>query len=442
MKTTIRIFVTVISFLCLAGAGPKAEAVVPPPDGGYPGGNTAEGQNALFSLTTGGFNTALGFLSLRSDTIGSYNTALGAGALAVNNGDENTATGLGALLSNTTGGNNTANGAFAMFSNTIGVGNMATGSFALFSNTTGHLNTAAGAGALQNNTTGSGNTANGFEALLNNTTASDNTATGTGALQFNITGFDNTANGSEALFNNTSGGHNTAIGFATLHNNDVSDDNTAIGDRALVANTGRRNTALGSSAGLSLTTGDNNIDIGYNVQGLAGEANTIRIGNTDITTAIIRGISGQTIANGTTVFVAPNGQLGTVTSSKRFKEQIKPMNEASQALFSLKPVTFRYKKEIDPASMSQFGLLAEDVEKVNPDLVARDENGKTYSVRYEQVNAMLLNEFLKEHRKVAKLEAALEAVNARLKQQDAKIQRVSDQVDVRAEAARVAVSNR
>jgi len=165
---------------------------------------------------------------------------------------------------------------------------------------------------------------------------------------------------------------------------------------------------LGIFAGHDLTTGDNNIDIGNNVGGVAGESNTIRIGNTDITDTFIRGISGATVASGVAVLVAVNGHLGTVTSSKRFKEDIKLMDKASEALFSLKPVTFRYKKELDPAGTQQFGLVAEDVEKVNPDLVVRDERGKVNTVRYDQVNAMLLNEFLKEHRTVQELESTVQ----------------------------------
>jgi hypothetical protein len=175
---------------------------------------------------------------------------------------------------------------------------------------------------------------------------------------------------------------------------------------------------------------------------VAGEANTIRIGNTDITDTFIRGISGATASGGAAVFVNGNGKLGTMTSSARFKDEIKPMERASEALFALKPVTFRYKKGIDPQNILQFGLVAEDVEAVNPDLVVRDKDGKVNTVRYEAVNAMLLNEFLKEHRKVQKLEAALEAVNARLEEQDAKIQKVSAQIEVSKPAPRAVVENR
>ncbi len=401
MKTIIPFFVALLAFTCLTPVIPKVQAVSPAPDGGYPGGNTAEGQAALLSLTTGGFNTAVGFFSLRSDTTGQFNTALGAGTLLANTADYNTATGAGALLSNSTGSQNTANGTLALFSNTTGGSNTAFGVTALFNNTIGNQNTAFGNSALTNNTSGGGNTAIGLAALSINSTGTANTATGAGALGANTGGNNNTAIGSGALFSNTSGSLNVA---------------------------------LGGAAGGNLTTGDNNIDIGYNVLGVAGESNTIRIGNTDITTTIIRGISGQTIASGATVLVAANGQLGTMTSSKRFKDEIKAMDKASEALFSLKPVTFHYKKEIDPAGTQQFGLVAEDVEKVNTDLVVRDENGKVNSVRYDQVNAMLLNEFLKEHRKIEKLEATVADLATELRQ-------VRAQVQIDHSAARVVVSN-
>jgi hypothetical protein len=320
---------------------PHMQAVTPPPDGGYPGGNTAEGTKALLSQTTGGYNAAIGWLSLESLTTGTFNTGVGAGTLALNNGDQNTATGAGALLFHTTGNGNTANGAFALFSDTGGQANTATGALALFNNTIGTFNTATGASALSGNTTGGDNTASGAQALL-----------------FNSSGHDNTANGANALVNNT---------------------------------TGSDNVALGTLAGTQQTTGSNNVYIGFNLQGTAGESNACYIGS----------IFGQTASNGgAAVYVDASNKLGTLTSSKRFKEEIKPMDKASDALFALKPVTFRYKKEIDPAGTSQLGLVAEDVEKVNPDLVVRDKEGKPYSVRYEQVNAMLLNEFLKEHRRV------------------------------------------
>jgi len=440
-----------IGFVFLARL-PMAQAVNPAPDGGYAGGNTAEGEDALLGLTTGLYNTAVGFVSLETNAEGNLNTAIGAGTLLANTATENTAIGAGALLSNTTGADNTANGAFALFSNTegndntasgtsalqsntIGFGNTANGASALFSNTQGGQNTANGEGALLLNTTGNGNTANGALALSSNTIGNNNTANGTSALFSNTTGEGNTAIGSGALQANSTGGFNTADGVNALLFNTQGESNVADGSSALLRNTtgtgntgvgnaalanittGNANTALGDVAGFNLTTGDNNIDIGFNVQGVAGESNTIRIGDTDITDTFIRGISGTTVASGAAVLVAANGHLGTVTSSARFKDDIKPMDQASQMLFSLKPVTFHYKKDIDPAGTQQFGLVAEDVEKVNPDLVVRTENGVVNSVRYEQVNAMLLNEFLKEHKKVEAQQAIILELKSTVVQQ-------------------------
>ena len=322
-----------------------------------------------------------------------------------------------------------------------GTYNTALGWASLGFNVTGNFNTGVGAATLLNNT-GDNNTATGVGALLSNTTGSYNTANGVFALFGNTQGHDNAATGDYALYNNSSGSNNTASGRVALYANTIGDGNAAYGDEALDENTtGSNNTAIGNLAGKDLTTGDNNIDIGYNVLGIAGESNTIRIGNTDINTTIIRGISGQTIPSGATVIVASNGQLGTMTSSKRFKQDIKPMDKASEALYSLKPVSFRYKKEFDPAGASQLGLVAEEVEKVNPDLIIRDKEGKPYSVRYEQVNAMLLNEFLKEHRKVESLEAALDTVKKRLNEQEARIQKVSAKVEVSEPAAKTALNS-
>jgi hypothetical protein len=379
MKLEASLIPITLAFLCIAFL-PETKAVSPPPDGGYPGGNTAEGQSALLSLTSGGFNTAIGFLSVRSDATGSFNTAVGAGTLLANTADRNTATGAGALLSDTTGFSNTANGAFALFSNTAGSNNTAIGHDALINNTFSNANTAIGGEALVNNTSGSQNTATGQQALSNNTTGSDNIA-------------------------------------------------------------------LGFHAGGNVTTATNVICIGANLAG----------NNVD-DSCFIGNIFGATSSGGTAVFVNSNGRLGTLTSSRRFKEEITPIGKASEALLALRPVTFRYKKEIDPAGTWQFGLVAEDVEKVNPDLVVRDKEGKPYSVRYDQVNAMVLNEFLKEHKTVQELKSALrkqesiiaqlqcdgtnreatignlekaiEVLVARLNEQDSKIQKVSDQLEM------------
>jgi len=402
--------------LACFGLAPVARAVVPAPDGGYNNRNTAEGTFALFSLTTGFSNTALGFGALYTNTTGSHNTA----------------TGSQALLNNTSGVYDTAAGKVALFSNTTGSYNTATGAFALNLNQTGNNNTATGVNALEKNTTGGANTANGVSALLSNQTGGFNTANGANALQQNTTGGANAANGSFALFSNTSGGSNTADGFDALFNN----------------TTGSNNIALGLGAGGNLTTGSNNIDIG--ALGVAGEANTIRIGKQGTHTAtFIAGISGKTASGGVAVYVNANGKLGTTVSSARFKEQIKPMDKASEAIHALKPVTFRYKQELDPEGILQFGLVAEEVEKVNPALVARDADGKVYTVRYDAVNAMLLNEFLKEHRKneeqeatIAQLKSGIETLAATVKEQASQIQKMSAQLEVNKSAPRVAENNR
>ena len=297
---------TIIVVMCFA-ALPLAHAVVPAPDGAYPGGNTAEGNNALFSRTTGIWNTAIGFEALKSDT------------------------------------------------------------------------------------TGSANTATGLQALLRN-----------------LGGSENSAIGVQALSNNISGSRNIAVGW---------------------------------QSGINVTTGSNNIEIGN--PGMAADDRTIRIGRPHVhEEAFIGGVHGVILPNNGTlqpVFVNNAGQLGTVLSpsSARFKDDIKPMADVSAAILALKPVTFRYKKEIDSLGAAQFGLVAEEVVKVNPDLVTRDEKGQLYSVRYEAVNAMLLNEFLKEHRKVEELQAnaaeqarEIKTLSAAVKEQAAQIQKVSAQFEI------------
>jgi hypothetical protein len=225
---------------------------------------------------------------------------------------------------------------------------------------------------------------------------SGNTFLGDDALANNVGALD-TAVGASALANNTTGSNNAAIGFQALNSNTTGNSNTAVGFRSLFTTTGSFNIAVGNGAGGDLTTGNNNIDIGN--PGRPGESGNIRIGTRQTKTFIV-GISGATVPGGVGVIVDTNGQLGTVVSSERFKEAVKPIDKASEVIFSLQPVTFHYKRELDPTGIPQFGLVAEDVEKVNPYLVARDEQGKSYTVRYEAVNAMLLNEFLKEHQKV------------------------------------------
>jgi Chaperone of endosialidase len=410
---------TTLFFIALAcfAVSPGSRAISPPPDGGYPIRNTAEGTDALLNLTSGVANTAIGFNALLRDTSGNRNTATGAFALS----------------NNTTGFENTATGVKALGSNTFGAGNTATGVEALFRNTTGSDNTANGLQALFHNTIGVNNTATGVQALLSNTLGSDNTANGSGALQSNTTGNNNTADGAAALSNNTTGFANTATGDFALFSNTFGADNTAIGVGALLNNTrGISNIALGGGAGANLFEGDNNIDIGN--EGIAVESNTIRIGTQGTQTrTFVAGIRGSPIT-GTSVVVNTNGRLGTVGSSQRFKDDIKPMDKLSEAILALKPVTFRYKKEIDPEGVPQFGLVAEDGEKVNRDLVMRDADGKVYTVRYEAVNAMLLNEFLKEHQTVQELKKQVAALTAGL-------QKVSVQLELNKPAPQTALNN-
>ena len=355
---TFRIMLLALGSLALSSV---AQAVSPPPVGGYPNGNTAEGQNALFSLTTGGYNTAVGFFSLRSNDTASFNTAVGAGALLANvgdptssgEGDQNTATGAGALLSNT-GASNTANGAFALLYNTTGDNNTAVGSHALMNNSTGNQNVAVGAGALSNLT-------------------------------------------------------------------------------------GNNNIAIGYLAGSIPSIGDNNIYIGNGGVSLMGfEGNTIRIGAGQQAT-YVAGISGTNVM-GAPVVVAGDGRLGVTVSSKRFKDNIRPMDSASDAILKLKPVTFRYKG--DAKETPQFGLIAEEVAKVNPALALIDKEGKPYTVRYDAVNAVLLNEFLKEHRKVQELENGMTVLIAQVKEQAAEIQKVRAQVEMTKPATKVVANER
>jgi hypothetical protein len=359
----------------------KTLAVTPAPDGGYPGANTAEGQNALLSRTSGVYNAAIGWLSLEGLTTGIANTGVGAGALALNNGDRNTATGAGALLFNSTGADNTAYGAFAL---------------------------------LSNDSSGNG-------------TANSNTAVGDGTLQ-----------------NNIDGGSNTAVGFGALQNS-----------------TGDYNTALGAGAGIALSIGSNNILIGD--AGFSSSFDVISIGaippsGIPYSRTYIGGIY-NSAEQDRPVYVDSHGHLGSPGSSRRYKEEIKPMDKASEALFALKPVTFRYKQQIDPSHRLSFGLVAEDVAKVSADLISRDKEGKPQTVRYEAVNAMLLNEFLKEHRTVQDQGAAItrqrkefgatlaeqqkniEALIATVKEQAAQLHKVSARIELINSAPQTALND-
>jgi Chaperone of endosialidase len=363
---------------------PGAQAVSPPPDGCYPNYTTAEGCNALSLLTTGAGNTGLGWYALFSAGTSNFNTGVGGGALALNGGDSNTAVGAAALLLNTTGINNTAIGTDALVFNDTGNGNTALGAFALFNNIDGISNVAIGRDAMGDNTGGDENTAVGVAALPH------------------VTGSFNTAIGGIAGFGLTSGQFNTIIG-------DI--------------------------AGGLITTASNVICIGH---GGKNVSNSCLIGH-------IRGVTTD-LNDAVAVVIDSAGQLGTMSSSVRFKKDVKPMDNASEDVLALKPVTFHYKA--DRVNRPEYGLIAEEVAKVNPNLVVHNEDGKIYTVRYEAVNAMLLNEFLKEHQKVQTLEATvaqqqkgMEALTAQLKEQAAQIQKVSAQVQMAKPATKVAVGN-
>ena len=401
--------------------------------------NTFLGDDPLVSNTTGVANTAIGSAALQSNTTGSFNTAVGSGALYDNQtGLSNTAIGFQTLVYNT-GSDNTATGSHALWRNTTGNNNNAYGETALMSNTTGPFNNAFGNGALASNTTGDRNTAIGEGAMTTSTTGYQNTAVGVSALRNNSTGFYNVAIGQDACNLNGSGSGNTGVGWQALLSNRAN-NSTAVGMDALEHSTGSNNVGLGVNAGANLTTGNFNIDIG--APGVAGESRRIRIGTAGTQNAtFIVGIRGATVPSGVGVIVGPNHQLGTVQSSKRFKEAIKPMDKASEAILALKPVTFRYKKELDPDKIPQFGLIAEEVEKVNPDLVARDEEGKIMSVRYEAVNAMLLNEFLKEHQRVQELEANAARQQKQIDALTAGLQKVSAQLEMSKAAPQSVVNN-
>jgi trimeric autotransporter adhesin len=404
-KSTTLSFLIVSALMCFA-LSPVAHAVTPAPDGGYPGGNTAEGDFALQKLTTGTFNTALGAGTLFSNTTGFNNTADGAGA----------------LLNNIDGKANTAIGFTALFSNTTISGN------------TGSQNTAIGNTALANNTIGTSNTAVGSQALLNNVQGNRNTAVGKDAL----------------LSNSNTSADNTAVGFQALFSNTLGEDNVAIGNFALTANTGNHNTAVGIHAGDTITGGDHNVCIGdFAGTGIVASDHQIAIGVAATgpfadsgNTCFIGSIDGQSTSDAgssVAVFIDDNNVLGTVKSSRRYKHDIKPMDKASKVILALKPVTFKYNHDVKGTPC--YGLIAEDVAKVDPALVVRDKNGEPGTVRYEQINAMLLNEFLKEHKKVQEQGATIARLQTQVEALSAGLQKVSAQLQLTRPAPQTVVNN-
>lgn len=363
--------------------------------------NTAFGYQALLNNTSGTGNTALGSSALRFDTASS-NTAFGSEALGINtSGDANTATGSGAMAANTTGADNTA-----------------TGASALFLNTSGSANTVTGVGSMSGNTTGNNNTATGFESLAFNTNGNGNTVDGYQAMQWNSNGASNTADGYQALQQNTNGTQNLASGSQALWFNTTGYNNTALGAQALIVNsTGYNNIGIGFGAATRVgSTNSNNIHIGS--QGSISDTGTIRIGTPGAQTAFFAaGVRGAQTGNydALPVLVDSNGQLGTVSSSRRFKEDIQDMGDASSGLLKLRPVTFRYRQPFtDGSKPVQYGLVAEEVAEVYPDLVAHSADGQIESVKYQVLDSMLLNEVQRQQTRIRGLEQQLQEQQERM----------------------------
>jgi len=435
--------------LCCFALSPAIEAGCPSL-GGCAGANTAVGDNALFNVTTGVWNVGVGFQALLNDTDGNQNTGVGYQALFSNvSGDHSTAIGGQALQANTTGNDNVGVGFQTLSHNTTGNGNTGMGYRTLAFNDIGDDNTAIGWNALYNNRMhGDENTAVGSQALFQNM-ASLNTAVGFEAMQLNTTNSFSTAVGYQALQNTTSAGTgSTAIAYQALSNaTSPSGDNTALGDTAGVGvTTGAGNIIIGgfgSGNGGGITTASSMISIGANP---GNDPSRCYIG------CIYGHIQPAVGTDPDYVTINSSGRLGRANlSSRQYKHDIKPMDKASEQLYGLKPVTFRYLKEYDATQTIAFGLIAEDVAQVYPDLVGRNKKGQPESVRYEQINAMMLNEFLKEHKKVEEQQAGIaelkstvalqqkemQVLTAQLKEQAAQIQKVSAQLEVNKPAPQV-----
>ena len=477
MKTITNIIYLAFALFALACFAFSSQIKADCPSTCPGGGNTGTGDGALDSVTTGINNTAVGKDALTNTTDGAYNVAIGRST----------------LQSNVSGNFNMAIGTEALRDSTANY-NLAIGFRVGFVNTTGRHLTGIGAGALLSNTTGSFNTAIGSDALSANTIGEDNTAVGSEALVDNLTGGENVAIGFGAAASNNSGAANTAVGSLALNTNTTGTEDTAVGRRALQnLNGGHENTAIGWGAGAAYTgTEFNNICIGDQTVGVTGESNAIRIG-THSTSGGINVVNNGPAANGITigagltgggiqylhtilgqtvsvapnfstvtgashcfvggiynqtptagshaVLVGPDNKLADATlSSRRFKKDIAPMDKASERLLALKPVTFHWKN--DKTNEPEFGLIAEEVAKVNPDWITRDPQGEIIGVRYETIPVLLLNEFLKEHGKVEKLEAMVAGLAATVKEQAAQIQKVSAQLELNKPAPQTVLNNR
>jgi len=443
MKIRKMIFTTALSALVCFGLCQQVQSATDTPDpGAKPSTNTADGQAALFSLTTGLYNSAFGFDSLLSNSTSNFNTGVGAGTLLLDNGDptagegvRNTAVGAGALLDNTTGGSNTAVGTFALFSNVDGFGHTAVGSGALQNNNASGLfssNTAVGVSALTTSTSGGANVAVGEGALFGTTDGSGNTAIGALA-GFSYTGSE-TSNICIGAGTGGSAGENNTIRIGT----NLSSGGIGVLDAGPAANFVLIGAGL-NTQGISIGTliGFGNVSIGNGLSTTAG-ASSCNIG----------GIFNQTPPAGSHgVVVGPNNQLADATlSSRRFKKDIAPIDKISESILALRPVTFHWKN--DNTNEPEFGLVAEEVAEVNLDWITRNPQGEISGVRYETIPILLLNEFLKEHKKVQNLEVTvarqqkgMEVLTAQLKEQAAQIQKVSAQVQMAKPATKVAVGN-
>jgi hypothetical protein len=354
---------------------------------------------------------------VQQDVAPIYNVSAGFDANPGDGGVQNTAFGFFALANNgCCGYYNSAFGYSALQNNTLGEYNTAVGYSALWDAGSGSENTAVGASAMFW-TSGSNNSAVGYDAMEQNSTGNYNTAVGYQSLGGNIfapahqTGDNNTAVGANALYLNQTGGGNTAIGTNSMFNNKAGPRNVAVGFKSLFNDTsGGHNIALGFQAGLNLITGSNNIDID-NPGGSSAESATIRIGTEGTqTNTYIAGIYGNTsLTSGTAVFVDSTGHLGTASSSERFKTGIEPMGFNTEKLQQLRPVTFHYKA--DPQSTLRYGLIAEEVAKVYPELVVRDQYGRIDGVRYDELAPMLLNE-LQQQQKAAAAQLAVNVAQA------------------------------
>ncbi len=387
------------------------------------GGGDSFGEGALGSNTTGFTNVAIGASALEANTTGYLNTAVGNSAMKSNlDGNRNTAVGLRALYGATSGFGNTAIGDRALSSTTTANYSTAVGIGALRNHAGAGSNTAIGAGSLEYGVdAGAQNTGVGLVTLRYNE-GSQNTAVGNAALYYNDTGDANSAIGASALLGNTTGGSNTGLGRTTLASNTTGSFNHAIG-RSVLFNLdgGSYNIAIGhlsdpsppywACAGCNLTAGDHNILLAN--AGVNGDAGTIRIGNsTDHSKAFMAGIHNTGITGVHAVYVDANGQLGMDTSSARFKRNIQDMGGASRALLDLRPVTFERIETEDGST--QYGLIAEEVTEVRPELVLLDDQGRPLAVKYHLLAPMLLNEVQRQEEELAELRAVVVDLRRRL----------------------------